>query len=80
MDAALNAGLDIYIRYDNGGYTRIASYSSFKKSVVDIKLKNKVCDSFSLKLCGRGYVRVYGINIEVIGSGKRHNNNYLVRY
>lgn len=80
VDAALNAGLDIYIRYDNGGYTRIASYSSFKKSVVDIKLKNKVCDSFSLKLCGRGYVRVYGINIEVIGSGKRHNNNYLVRY
>ncbi len=80
VDAALNAGLDIYIRYDNGGYTRIASYSSFKKSVVDIKLKNKVCDSFSLKLCGRGYVRVYGINIEVIGSGKRNNNNYLVRY
>jgi len=78
--ATLNAKLDIYIKYDNGDYERIASYSSFEKSVVDIRLKNKVCDSFSLKLCGRGNITVQGISIEVIGSGKKHNKDYLVRY
>ncbi len=80
VDATLGSEMDIYIKYDNGAFERVASYSAFKTNIVDIRLKPKVCDRFQLKLAGRGSVKILSLGCDVISSNKQHNKAFLIRY
>lgn len=79
-DGDINAKLDVGISYDGGEFKRVATYTNFGKGIVDIRLKNKVCDRFKIKISGQGNMKLLSLACDVISSNKTHNKDYLIKY
>lgn len=70
--------LDVYLRSDNGEYSRVANYQADNMTMFDCKVRVKKCDSFSLKFVGRGDVRILDIHGKVtVGTSKHRSGDNL---
>ena len=72
--------IDVYIKYDNGSFDRIATYTSTESTDLKLKLKVKKCNSFSLMIKGSGYCRVNSLSGTVVMKQRNNSKKGLITY
>ncbi|MBO7208433.1 MAG: hypothetical protein J6V58_01705 [Clostridia bacterium] len=74
------AKVDVYVKYDNGGYERIATYISTDSTDLKLKLKVKKCNSFSLMIKGVGYSRVNSLSGTIVMKHRNNSTGGIITY
>lgn len=66
LRAELEAGasLQVQVKCDNAGYDTVAHITSSTKKVFIIPIKPRMCDTFTVKLSGKGNCKVLGLERE----------------
>ncbi|MCK9480082.1 MAG: hypothetical protein M0R40_11420, partial [Firmicutes bacterium] len=77
VQMARYSDLDIYIKKDNGGFERKATYHANEFTTFDFKAKIKKFDSFALMFKGMGDVRILDIHGDVTVGTAKHKHGDL---
>ena len=74
------AKIDVYVKYDNGSFDRIATYTSAESIDLKLKLKIRKCNSFSLMIKGTGYCRVNSVSGTIVMKQRNNSKTGLITY
>lgn len=72
--------IEVYVKYDNGSFDRIATYTSAERTNLNLKLKVKKCNSFSLMLKGSGYCCVNSLSGTIVMKQRNNDKKGLITY
>lgn len=65
-----NSEIIVYVRHDRGDWIPVKTISSTDKKYYDIPIAPNRCNSFSIKLSGRGFCKVYALDREFYYGGR----------
>jgi hypothetical protein len=62
--------LNVLIKYDNSEWITVKSVAGGDKRVIEVPIVPLRCDTFQIKLTGKGFCKVYSLNREFVFGGR----------